>query len=40
MTKRIGIHLGTTGGASNAIERAREIVASAKGITSPPARSP
>jgi deoxyribonuclease IV len=25
MTKRIGIHLGTTGGASNAIERAREI---------------
>ena len=25
MTKRIGIHLGTTGGASNAVERAREI---------------
>jgi len=25
MTKRIGIHLGTAGGASNAIERAREI---------------
>jgi deoxyribonuclease-4 len=25
MTKRIGIHLGTTGGASNAIEQAREI---------------
>jgi len=25
MTKRIGIHLGTSGGASNAIERAREI---------------
>jgi len=23
--KRIGIHLGTTGGASNAVERAREI---------------
>jgi len=25
MTKRIGIHLGTTGGASNAVERAAEI---------------
>ena len=25
MAKRIGIHLGTTGGASNAVERAREI---------------
>jgi deoxyribonuclease-4 len=25
MTKRIGIHLGTAGGASNAVERAREI---------------
>ena len=25
MTKRIGVHLGTTGGASNAVERAREI---------------
>lgn len=25
MTKRIGIHLGTSGGASNAVERAREI---------------
>jgi deoxyribonuclease-4 len=25
MTKRIGVHLGTAGGASNAIERAREI---------------
>jgi deoxyribonuclease-4 len=25
MTKRIGVHLGTTGGASNAIEQAREI---------------
>ena len=25
MTKRIGIHLGTTGGASNAVEKAREI---------------
>ncbi len=25
MTKRIGIHLGTAGGASNAIEKAREI---------------
>ena len=25
MTKRIGIHLGTTGGASNAVERAQEI---------------
>ena len=25
MTKRIGIHLGTTGGVSNAVERAREI---------------
>ncbi len=25
MTKRIGIHLGTTGGASNAVEQAREI---------------
>ncbi len=25
MTKRIGIHLGTTGGASRAVERAREI---------------
>jgi len=25
MTRRIGIHLGTTGGASNAVERAREI---------------
>jgi deoxyribonuclease-4 len=25
MVKRIGIHLGTTGGASNAVERAREI---------------
>ena len=25
MTTRIGIHLGTTGGASNAVERAREI---------------
>jgi deoxyribonuclease-4 len=25
MTKRIGIHLGTTGGASNAVERARQI---------------
>jgi deoxyribonuclease-4 len=25
MTKRIGIHLGTVGGASNAVERAREI---------------
>ena len=25
MTKRIGIHLGTTGGASSAVERAREI---------------
>ena len=25
MTKRIGIHLGTTGGASNAVERAKEI---------------
>lgn len=25
MTKHIGIHLGTTGGASNAVERAREI---------------
>ena len=24
-TKRIGVHLGTTGGASNAVERAREI---------------
>jgi deoxyribonuclease-4 len=28
MTKRIGIHLGTTGGASNAVERAKEIGAS------------
>jgi deoxyribonuclease-4 len=28
MTKRIGVHLGTAGGASNAIERAREIGAS------------
>src|ERR1700733_15440737 len=25
MTKRIGVHLGTAGGASNAVERAREI---------------
>ena len=25
MTKRIGVHLGTTGGASNAVQRAREI---------------
>jgi deoxyribonuclease-4 len=25
MAKRIGVHLGTTGGASNAVERAREI---------------
>ncbi len=25
MAKRIGIHLGTTGGASNAVERAREV---------------
>jgi len=25
MTKRIGVHLGTTGGASNAVERAHEI---------------
>src|SRR5271166_6112466 len=25
MTKRIGIHLGTAGGASNAVEKAREI---------------
>jgi deoxyribonuclease IV len=25
MTKRIGVHLGTSGGASNAVERAREI---------------
>src|ERR1035441_8576655 len=25
MTKRIGIHLGTTGGASNAVEHAHEI---------------
>jgi deoxyribonuclease-4 len=25
MTKRIGVHLGTTGGASNAVERTREI---------------
>ncbi len=25
MAKRIGIHLGTAGGASNAVERAREI---------------
>jgi deoxyribonuclease-4 len=25
MTKRIGVHLGTTGGASNAVEKAREI---------------
>jgi deoxyribonuclease-4 len=25
MTKRIGVHLGTTGGVSNAVERAREI---------------
>ena len=25
MTKRIGVHLGTVGGASNAVERAREI---------------
>src|SRR5215469_12185231 len=25
MTKRIGIHLGTAGGASNAVERAKEI---------------
>ena len=25
MTKRIGVHLGTTGGASNAVERAQEI---------------
>jgi deoxyribonuclease-4 len=25
MTKRIGVHLGTAGGASNAAERAREI---------------
>ncbi|HKN22416.1 MAG TPA: deoxyribonuclease IV [Terracidiphilus sp.] len=25
MTKRIGVHLGTTGGASNAVEHAREI---------------
>jgi deoxyribonuclease-4 len=28
MPKRIGVHLGTTGGASNAVERAREIGAS------------
>ena len=27
MTKRIGVHLGTAGGASNAVERAREISA-------------
>src|SRR5580692_6474279 len=25
MSKRIGVHLGTAGGASNAVERAREI---------------
>ena len=25
MTKRIGVHLGTAGGASNAVEKAREI---------------
>src|SRR5580693_3742389 len=25
MTKRIGVHLGTAGGASNAVERAKEI---------------
>jgi deoxyribonuclease-4 len=25
MTKRIGIHLGTSGGASNAVEQAQEI---------------
>ena len=25
MAKRIGVHLGTTGGASNAVERAKEI---------------
>jgi deoxyribonuclease-4 len=29
MTKRIGVHLGTAGGASNAVERAREIGANA-----------
>ncbi|MGA2049928.1 MAG: deoxyribonuclease IV [Terracidiphilus sp.] len=28
MTKRIGVHLGTSGGASNAVEKAREIGAS------------
>src|SRR5208337_3304654 len=25
MTRRIGVHLGTAGGASNAVERAREV---------------
>jgi deoxyribonuclease-4 len=38
MTKRIGIHLGTAGGASSAVERAREIGANTFQIFSPSLR--